>query len=249
MNQSATKAAEMSSRYGASRDTSDNVAGLTRTKSESVQTSDSAAITQSSLKMLHVQSLSVPGRTSKGVNHSMRAHEDDLSTTVTLPRSQTLPEVSTKSTNIASRRGFDFNLSSRFDDFTRATSHAECEQADPFFQHNFVSMVVKRAMKHPFMRSTSLGPLTPPHEAESFSWLPFTSAGHIRASNEVTTNGVAPAPANALHSGGVPLTAAGENVLSAVEPFASQNVSGDPWLLRAFRVASMHSFLRLSYIH
>ena len=246
IDQSSTQAVEMSTKYGASRDASDSITGFVRTKSEGSQISDTAVITQSPPKMLHAQDSSVLDRDAKGGKQDVHAGEDDRSMSGALPRSHTLPEVSTKLTNIASRRGFGLSLSSHFDELTRPSSHTQSEIADPAFHHDLLGVVADGATKHPFIRSSSLGPLTPPHEAESLPWLPCTATDHAEVNNEATTNGSAPTPVNTLHSGGALVTAAGGNVLSAVEPFASQNVTGFPWLLRAFRVASKQFTLQFA---
>lgn len=233
-----TEWAEMSSNHDTARDKPGPVTELARTNEDEHRTPDSPALAESPLKMLFVPSPLNVSRSSKASNQSMHIVEDQLSVSPLLPRSQTLPLLSNKPTNISSRRGFDLSLSSRFHELTRSISNAEREAADPIFHQNHVDDLVKEATRHQIIRSSSLGPLTPPHEVESMSWVPFTSTGQVQHISDGSTDGSAPAAANTSHSNGGAMARAGDNVPSAVDPFTSLSASGGPWLLRAFRAAS-----------
>jgi len=239
MSQLPTGAAEMSSKYGAIRSKSDGIIEHTRTSPDESPISDLSLNTHSPPKMMHVQNMSKIDRTSQAGNHIMHGTEDEMSTSLPLPRSQTLPQLSDKSTNILSRRGFDFNLSSRFRELTRSYPRVERETGDAVFHRNHTEVYAKGATRHHIIRSSSLGPLTPPHEVESISWLPFTSStGQIRHSTDETTGGSTSTMASTVSNSGVSFTAGGGGVLPAADPFASQSASDEPWLHRAFRVAS-----------
>ncbi|KAK5940144.1 hypothetical protein PMZ80_007563 [Knufia obscura] len=237
MSQLRTKTAEMSPKHGTFGLKSDNIAELARTDASEHSISDSSAVLQSPAKMLSLRSSPEVYQISKGGKpfESLDDNNDDLSTNRFLPRSQTLPHIWDKSPNISIRRGFEFNLSSHIQELTRSTSHAEREPAGP---NSHAHVLAKGATRNQIFRSSSLGPLTPPHEVESLSWLPSTPGGTSQHSVERTTDGSTPATTNMSLSGASHVTQAEGGIMSAVNSSASQNASGAQWLLRAFRVAS-----------
>lgn len=228
----------MSSSYSTCRDKPDGVVDFARSSADACAASGSSTTTPTSSETSYVQRAPKVERTSKDGGQGMHATKDNLSTNTTPPRAQTLPQLSGRSPNISIRRGFEFNLSSRLQEAAVSGSHTQRETADPIFHQNYVDVFAKGATRLPLVRSGSLGPLTPPHDVESISWLPFTSNGQSQQTSDEAANASVPTSANMLHSYGFPVAQTGGDVLSAAGSFPSQGTSEEPWLLRAFRLSS-----------
>ena len=238
MNQLRIQAADMSSRYGNLREVpygSAEPARICTDSSDITGLSTNMPPSSRPLGIQHPQRVDLQPQ----ANQVMGNTKDSLPTGLPLGRAQTTPQLLNKSVNISTRRGFEFSLSSQLHDASKsAASFAEREPVDATLYPTRVGIDTKGATRHPLIRSSSIGPLTPPHELESISWLPSTTHGQNQHSNDETTGGSGPSDANTPSSHGVAVGQSGGAVQSVVNAFASQSTSGAPWLFRALRTAS-----------
>lgn len=236
ISQSPAETAEMSSNYGVCRDKPDGVVGFARPSPDAGDMSGSSTFTPTSSETSYVRRSPGVGRTSKTGEQSMHVPKNNFSTNTTLPGTQTLPQLSNKSPTISIRRGVEFSLSSRLQEATVPSLHRQHETADPIFHQNYVDVFAKGASRQPLIRSSSTDPLTPPHDVESMSWLPPTFNAQSQQGGDESNASVS-TTANTLHSHGTRVALTG-GIVSSAGSLSSQGASEEPWLLRAFRLAS-----------
>ena len=187
---------------------------------------------------------STPDRTLEASLRSIYTADGHLFPNSTLSKSQTLPHQPNQTATISTKRRFDLNLP-QFHELIRSPyvpSHDSKESSDglghPAPSQTSMDIFMKAAPRHQLIRSSSLGPPTPPLESESVHWLSQTPSGEVQRSN-ARQEGTFKASASASQSTSN-LHSSGQGNISranVADTFSSPNASVAPWLERALTVA------------
>lgn len=155
---------------------------------------------------------------------------------------QTSPCLLHKASNISSRRGLDISLP-RFDEISASVSASmsdmtakTCSSPD----RSRVSKLVRAVSRQQLVRSSSCGPLTPPHEIELLSWISELPTHPPEVGSEDTTQNPAPSGQEieqpSIHQYFAPQN---PNPIFQASDIPSLDFASAPWMLRALRVASV----------
>ena len=162
-------------------------------------------------------------------------------TNLSIPRSQTCSDPLHKAPTIVSRRGFDLNLPS-FEEISRPVSASACLTSNsmpPPDEHQRDGPFDRTASMHQIIRSSSLGPLTPPLEVEHPSWMSAVGASLTDLSVQSEQTGASGPQERDNIQPSQPVLPPGHSSSSdGTDDVCSLNFGGTPWFLRALRTVS-----------